>query len=107
MRISILSGFLSLIAVYSSPSAAASVRTGDFDQLMQQLHGALMRFDLNSARTLLNQACQDTQPAAAVRTAVCEAETGVIDEAARHGDDAEAHFQRALVIWAQLTPKYT
>ena len=103
MRISVLPGLLSLAAIYSSSLAVASELPPDFDQLMQQVRGALLRFDLDSARAMLNRACHENTP---VKTAVCETEAGVVDALARHGDDAECHYRRGLAIWAQLAPNY-
>jgi len=71
---------------------------------MKQAHTALARFDLDAARAVLSQVCP--APGATARAAICEAETGAIEEAASHADAAEPHYRRALSIWNQLTPDY-
>jgi tetratricopeptide (TPR) repeat protein len=93
-----------LISVSSSVAAQA-----DFDQNIKQTHGALAKFDIDSARALLNQACpaEISEVGTSVRHAICEAETGAIEEAAGHSDTAEQHYRSALSIWDQLAPGHT
>jgi tetratricopeptide (TPR) repeat protein len=100
MRFKVLFGLLGL--------AVAAAATGDFDQLIKQSHAALTTFDPESARALLSQACQPEASASgtSAKAAVCETETGAIEEAASHADAAEAHYRRALSIWSQLAPGY-
>jgi tetratricopeptide (TPR) repeat protein len=104
MQTKLLLGLLSL----SSSLAAAAGAPGDFDQLIKQAHVALTKFEPESARALLSQACQPeaSAPDTSVRAAVCEAETGVIEEATGHTDAAELHYRRALSIWSQLAPAH-
>jgi tetratricopeptide (TPR) repeat protein len=100
MRTKLLLGLLGL----SSSVAVAGGAPGDFDQIIKQAHVALTKFDPESARALLSQACQPED--SSVRTAVCEAETGAIEEAAGHADGAESHYRRALSIWSELSPDH-
>jgi tetratricopeptide (TPR) repeat protein len=104
MRTKLLLGLLGL----SSSMAAAGGAPGDFDQLIKQAHVALTKFDPESARALLSQACRPEEFASdtSVRTAVCEAETGAVEEAAGHADGAELHYRRALSIWGELAPDH-
>ncbi len=108
-RFILLCGLLS----FFSSLAAASVVPGDFESLVKQVRSALTKYDLDSARTLLRQACQMDasawDPAIDVdsaRIAICETEMGVIEEAARHEDAAETHYRRALAIWTRLGPGF-
>jgi tetratricopeptide (TPR) repeat protein len=89
-----------------TPSLAiASVAPGNFDQTIAQAHAALAKPDPDSARALLNQACRP-EAANSTRTAICETETGAIEEAASHADLAESHYRRALAIWDHLAPDH-
>lgn len=105
--------FLSGLLSFLSSLVAASVAPGDFESLMKQVRSALTKYDLDSARTLLRQACQTDASAwdpsvevASARIAICETEMGVLEEAARHNDAAETHYRRALAIWTQLAPGF-
>jgi tetratricopeptide (TPR) repeat protein len=99
MRIKLLCGLLGL----SYSGAVAAGATADFDQLIKQSHAALTKFDLNSARDVLSRACPPETDTPA-RTAICESETGAIEEAAGHTDTAELHYRQALSIWSGLAP---
>lgn len=105
--------FLSGLLSFLSSLAAASVTSCDFDSLMKQVRSALTKYDLDSARTLLRQACQTdasawdpTVEVVSAKLAICETEMGVLEEAARHADAAETHYRRALAVWTQLAPGY-
>ena len=89
----------------TSSLAIASVAPGNFDQTIAQVHAALAKPDPDSARALLSQACQPEATASA-RTAICETETGAIEEAASHPDTAESHYRRALAIWNEVAPDH-
>jgi len=103
MRNKLLAGSLSLLFWL----AVAPGALGDFDQLIKQAHVALTKLDMGSARAMLSQACEsEATSGTSARTAVCETETGVVEEAASNGDTAELHYRRALVVWNQLGPAY-
>lgn len=104
MRVKLLCGLLGL----SSSLAVAAGVPGDFYQVIKQAHTALTRFDPESARALVSRACQPEAPAqdALVRTAICESETGVIEEAAGHTDAGELHYLQSLSIWNRLAPDH-
>ncbi|HWE51009.1 MAG TPA: tetratricopeptide repeat protein [Bryobacteraceae bacterium] len=113
-RTLLFSGLLSFFSALCLPLKATPVAPNDFDQMMKQARGAVTKFDLVSARSLVKQACQNEVSAwdpsvevASARAAVCETEMGVIEEADRRTDAAEAHYKRALSIWAQLSPAYS
>jgi tetratricopeptide (TPR) repeat protein len=114
-KIILLAGLLSFLsAVFAQQAAAVSAAPGDFEELMKQVRGALTKLDLVSARALLTQVCQ-TNPSTwdpsvevvTARTAVCETELGVIEEAARHPEIAERQYLRALEIWNHFAPEYS
>src|ERR1700722_20101637 len=104
MRKKLLPGSLSLLFSLATLSSAM----GDFDQLLKQAHVALTKFDLGSARGMLSQACESeiSTSGTSARTAVCETEMGVVEEAASNADTAELHYRRALSIWNKLGPEY-
>jgi tetratricopeptide (TPR) repeat protein len=95
-----LVGLLSPVVFLTAGSGAPD----DFQQLIKQAHGALTKFDLDSARAKLNQAC--AIPATSADGAICEAETGAIEEASGHTNAAELHYRHALALWEQLAPEH-
>jgi tetratricopeptide (TPR) repeat protein len=107
MRIKLVFSLIGLLSLSSSLAVAAG-GPGDFDQVVKQAHGALAKFDLDSARGLLSQVCQPLASPSdtSVRTGICESETGAIEEAAGHVDAAETRYRRALSIWSQLAPDH-
>ena len=100
-----LLGLPGLLCLSSSLAVAAGA-PGDFDRIVKQAHAALAKFDSDSARALLSQACQPDASASDIsaRTAICESEMGAIEEAAGRVDAAEIQYLRALSIWNQLAP---
>jgi tetratricopeptide (TPR) repeat protein len=100
----VLSGLLA----FCCGLAFASTESNDFDQTVKQARAAIVKLDIIPARTLLNQACQAEIPAVnpSVRTAICETEMGVIEEAAGNPGPAETHYKNALSIWNRLKPDY-
>ena len=103
MRSKVLCGLL----VLSSTAIAFAAPTG-FDEAMVQAHAAIARFDLESARSLLNGACQGELSAAtpSARAAICETEAAEIEESAHNLEGAEAIYRRALTIWDRFAPEY-
>ncbi len=104
MRARILYGLLISLA----SSAFATRGSGDFEQLMKQAHAALSKLDLESARALVEQACESALSAdgTSAKKALCETESGAIAEAAGYAEDADLHYRRALPMWNQLGPNY-
>jgi len=100
MRIKLVFGLLSPVVCL----AAASGAPGDFEQLMKQAHTALTRFDLDAARAILNQVCP--APGASATAAICETETGAVEEASGRTGAAELHYRNALSIWERLAPEH-
>src|SRR5580658_1552338 len=107
MRFKLLFGLLGLAV--AGAAAVSFDQRADFDQLIKQSRAALTKYDPESARALLSQACRPEASASgtSAKTALCETETGAIEEAASHADAAEAHYRRALSIWSQVAPGHT
>ena len=92
----------------SSSTAIAFAAPTGFDEAMVQAHAAIARFDLESARLLLNGACKGELSAAApsARAAICETEAAEIEESARNPEGAAATYRSALAIWDRFAPEY-
>jgi tetratricopeptide (TPR) repeat protein len=92
--------------LFFSSSLAFAGAPGDFDQLIGQAKAALTKFDPDSARALLSQACEPMASVRdpSVRAGICESEAGAIEETAGHIDVAELHYRNALSTWNRLAP---
>jgi tetratricopeptide (TPR) repeat protein len=104
MRSKVLCGLL----VLSLLTATAFAAPTGFDEAMVQAHAAIAKFDLESARSLLNGACTGELSAAtpSARAAICETEAAEIEESAHNYQAAEAIYRRALAIWDGFAPEY-
>lgn len=92
----------------SSSTAIAFAAPNGFDEAMVQAHAAIARFDLESARLLLNAACKGELSAAAPSpgAAICETEAAEIEESGHNPEGAAATYRSALAIWDRFAPEY-